>query len=173
VIVAPDIHAAEDAVAFAVLLHPHPSYGGNRFHPFIDALFDRLPTISVSAIRFDSPSAVDAAADRWPHRPGILVGYSFGAGIAASIDDERVGAWYLLAPPLVMLADATIGDVSRPKVLVIPEHDQFSPPAAVIDAVAGWQATTVTTMPDADHFLGVVEPFVVSALTWIEQVTAS
>jgi hypothetical protein len=69
-----------------------------------------------------------------------------------------------------VLQHATIGDVSRQKALVVPEYDQFSPPDAVIEAVAEWQATTVTIMPEADHFLGAVEPFVASALTWIGQV---
>jgi alpha/beta superfamily hydrolase len=181
----PDIRTADDASAFAVLLHPHPNYGGDRFHPFIDGLFHRLPGISVNAVRFDFSSAedvkardevlaaIDTAAARWPQLPAILVGYSFGAAIAARIEDDRVLAWYLLAPPLVMLADATIRDVPRPKTLVIPEHDQFSPPGAVIEAVAPWQTTTVTTVPDADHFLGVVEPVVDAALIWIREVIAS
>jgi alpha/beta superfamily hydrolase len=185
VVVVPDIRIADDPAAFAVLLHPHPSYGGDRFHPFIDGLFHRLPGISVNAIRFDFSSAddlkahdevvaaIDAAATRWPQLPAMLVGYSFGAAVAARVDDDRVLAWYLLAPPLVMLADAAIRDMPRPKALVVPEYDQFSPPGAVIEAVAGWQATTVTTVPSADHFLGFVDPVVEAALTWIGEVIAS
>jgi uncharacterized protein len=179
-----DLNAADDPSAFAVLLHPHPSYGGNRFHHFIDGLFRRLPDMAVNAIRFDFSSAapvtahreavaaLDHGAELWPGLPAVLVGYSFGAGIAAGVDDDRVAAWFLLAPPLPMLADATISQVPRPKALVVPEYDQFSPPAAVAQGVAGWKAVTVTTVPHSDHFLGVVEPVVAGALAWAGEVTA-
>jgi alpha/beta superfamily hydrolase len=177
--VVPDINNSDHAWAFTVLLHPHPHYGGDRFHPFIDALFRRLPTISVHAVRFDFSSAEDVTArgevaaaieegaSRWPQLPAILVGYSFGAGIAARVEDDRIDAWYLLAPPLAMLANATISEVRRPKAVVIPQYDQFSPPSAAATEVVKWQATTFTTVPDTDHFLGVVEPIVEAALIWI------
>jgi alpha/beta superfamily hydrolase len=56
---ATEVNVAEEATAtaLAVLLHPHPHFGGNRFHPFIEALFRRLPEIGVTAIRFDFLSA--------------------------------------------------------------------------------------------------------------------
>jgi alpha/beta superfamily hydrolase len=183
VVVALDISTADDASAVVVLLHPHPSYGGDRFHPFIDGMFRRLRDIPAHAIRFDFSSAdevrareqvvaaIDEGASRWPELRTVLVGYSFGAGIAAAVPDDRVSAWYLLAPPLAMLAQATIFQVPRPKALFIPEYDQFSPPGAVADAVGKWRPpTTVTTVPAADHFLGVVEPIVESALAWVREV---
>jgi uncharacterized protein len=174
-----DVNAADDAQGVAVLLHPHPDFGGNRFHPFIDGLFRRLPDVAVSAIRFDFSSAepsaaraevmaaIDIGVAQWPHLPLVLAGYSFGAGIAAGLDDERISGWYLLAPPAAMLSAATIGRDPRPKALAIPEHDQFSPPATIAAVVDGWATTTVTTVPDADHFLGAVRPIVDVALTWI------
>jgi len=175
------MNTASEAHGFAVLLHPHPHFGGDRFHPFIEALFRRLPDIAVSAVRFDFSSAepaaarkevmavLDEGAGRWPALPPILVGYSFGAGIAAGIGDERIAAWYLLAPPSAMLSSTTIGNDPRPKSVVVPEHDQFSPPAAVAHVVAGWDNTTFTTVPSADHFLGAVQPIVDSALHWIDR----
>jgi alpha/beta superfamily hydrolase len=167
-----------------VLLHPHPDYGGDRFHPFINGMFQRLPELSVSAIRFDFTSAarerageevvaaIDAGAARWPQLPVFLVGYSFGAGIAAGVSDHRVAGWFLLAPPLAMLAGATIGDDPRPKAVVMPEYDQFSSPDAVAEAVAQWQSTTFTTLTGADHFLGAVGPVLDAALGWIGRVAA-
>jgi len=174
-----DINAAEAPFAVAVLLHPHPDYGGNRFHPFIDRLFKRLPEVSVSAVRFNfttsSPAgagnqviaAIDHAAAQWPKCPVILAGYSFGAGVAAMIDDHRIADWYLLAPPGVMLEHATAGDDPRPKTIQVPEHDQFSPPKAIEHLVASWQSTTVDTILGVDHFLGDVEPIVDDALASI------
>jgi uncharacterized protein len=183
-VVVPEINTTDESRGFAVLLHPHPDFGGNRFHPFIEALFRRLPDIGISSIRFDFSSAelsvarnealaaIDEGAVRWPQLPALLVGYSFGAGVAVSISDERVAGWYLLAPQSAMLSAATIGDAPRPKAVIVPEHDQFSPPAAVAHVLAGWEMTTMTTLPDTDHFLGNVHPIVDGALQWIERITS-
>jgi alpha/beta superfamily hydrolase len=179
----PEVNVAEDAGSLAVLLHPHPHFGGNRFHPFIDALFRRLPESGVTAIRFDFSSAepsvataevvaaLDQGSTRSPQLGVLLVGYSFGAGIAAGVGDPRVAGWYLLAPPAAMLADVSIGPDRRPKRIVAPELDQYSPPAAIEHVVAGWETTTVATVPNADHFLGNVAPFVDDALSWIDRMT--
>lgn len=177
-----DVNMADEARALAVLLHPHPDFGGNRFHPFIEGLFRRLPASAVTALRFDFSSAEPAAAHdqvmaaidegsaRWTQRPVVLAGYSFGAGIAAGIGDERIVSWYLLAPQAPILSTAPIGDDPRPKGIAVPEFDQFSPPAAITDVVSGWENTTVTTVPKADHFLGAVSPIVDGALRWIDAV---
>jgi alpha/beta superfamily hydrolase len=181
--VAVEMNIADEATGLAVLLHPHPHFGGNRFHPFIDGLFRRLPDVAVTAIRFDFASAeppaarqevvaaLDQASARWTELPVFLVGYSFGAGIAAEIADRRIAGWYLLAPPTAMLSGATIGGDPRPKAIVVPEHDQFSPPASIAHAVAEWAGTTVTTLPDADHFLGRTGAVEDDALHWIEGMT--
>lgn len=173
----------EEARALAVLLHPHPDFGGNRFHPFIDGLFRRLPDIRVTAIRFDFSSsepsvaheqvvtAIDEGSTRWPQLPIVLAGYSFGAGIAAGLVDERIAGWYLLAPQVAALSDAPIGHDPRPKGIAVPEFDQFSPPVAVEQAVSGWEGATVTTVPNVDHFLGAVAPVVEGALHWIDRLT--
>lgn len=174
-----DLNQADDVRAFAVLLHPHPDYGGNRFHPFIDSLFHRLPGIGIAAVRFDFSSAdpavaaqeavaaIDEGAARWQDRPAVLAGYSFGAGIASTVGDTRLTGWYLLAPPVMMLSQATIGKDPRPKMIAMPEHDQFSPLPAVKEAVSGWDATTVAVLTGTDHFLGPVEPIVDGALGWM------
>lgn len=174
-----DVNPAGAGSAFAVLLHPHPDYGGDRRHPFIDRLFTRLPEVSVSAVRFDFTTsshsgaaeqviaAIDHGAGQWPDRTAVLAGYSFGAGIAAMVDDPRVAGWYLLAPPRAMLERSAIGDDPRPKSVVVPEHDQFSPPELIEPVVGKWRTTTVSTLPHADHFLGHVEPIVDDALEWI------
>jgi uncharacterized protein len=183
--VAAEMNIAQAPKALAVLLHPHPDFGGNRFHPFIDGLFHRLPELGVTAIRFDFSTAQPAAARdevlssmneasaSWPELSVVLAGYSFGAGIAASIADERIAGWYLLAPPAAMLSAARIGDDRRPKAIAVPQFDQFSPPDAIAHAVAGWEMTSVTTVPNADHFLGAVPPIVDEALRWVEGLVSS
>src|SRR3954471_15625045 len=103
-----DRNDAKDPSAGAVLLHPHPDYGGDRFNPVVDALFRALPDAGVSAVRFDfSSSDVDVAADEvraalslLDIRPLVIIGYSFGADVATTVADDRVAGWYLIAPPL-------------------------------------------------------------------------
>jgi alpha/beta superfamily hydrolase len=178
-----DVNPASGAKAVAVLLHPHPDYGGDRWHPFIDGMFRRLPAIGAEAVRFDfSTSDVPAARSQavaavarssGTGLPVVLVGYSFGAGIAAGVDEASIAGWYLLAPPAPMLADAAIGQDPRPKRIVVPERDQFSPPEVVATAVADWPATSVEMAPGADHFLGgQVESIVAAALGWVASLLA-
>ncbi len=179
-----DVNAPAAPRAVGVLLHPHPDYGGDRFHPFIDTLFRRLPEVGTVALRFDfssgDPSAagqdgravIDAGAAKWPGRPVVLFGYSFGAGVASGITDAKIAAWYLLAPPGHVLVDAPIGPDPRPKALVVPARDQFSPPAVIAAQAEEWAATTVTVVADADHFLGPVDPIVDNALAWVATVLA-
>ncbi|HWE56715.1 MAG TPA: hypothetical protein VG435_14475 [Acidimicrobiales bacterium] len=176
---ATDINAADVAVGAAVLLHPHPDYGGNRHHPFIDGLFRRLPEVSVSAVRFDfatsSPAeargqvldGIESATAGGPHLPVVLVGYSFGAAIGAMVDAPELVGWYLLAPPSAMLGDAVIGADLRPKSIQVPEHDQFSTTASIEQATSGWRSTVVETVVGIDHFLGDVRPIVERAVDWI------
>jgi len=180
-VVAFESSPAADARAAAVLLHPHPSFGGNRHNNVIEALYRALPAAGVTAVRFDFSSAdvAEAAAeaiealDQTTTRPLVLIGYSFGADIAASISDPRLAGWLLVAPPLQMVPMADLGAARdpRPKRVLVPEHDQFSPPAKTRPAVDGWLATTIEVIPGADHFLsGATDMVVVQALGWLDAI---
>jgi hypothetical protein len=68
------------------------------------------------------------------------------------------------------LASSAIGHDPRPKAVVVPEFDQYSPPATVTRLVDGWEQATVTTVPNTDHFLGPVQPIVDSAVEWIGEI---
>src|SRR6478752_4139899 len=75
----------------AVVCHPHPLYGGNRFNNVVEALFGALPAAGFTTIRFDfraahdhgvaerldAIAAIDAVAG--DGSPVVLAGYSFGA----------------------------------------------------------------------------------------------
>ena len=180
-----DIRAPESPRLVAVLLHPHPRFGGNRFHPFVDGLHRRLPEAGVAAVRFDFESeemghavgqveaALGEADERWPGVPSVLAGYSFGAGVAAAVDDQRLEGWLLLAPQVEPLSSSPLRLVPRPKFLIVPEFDQFAPPALVEAAVEGWVATTVSIAAGSDHFLGPVQAIVQEAVGWISTLAGS
>ena len=167
----------DGAAAIAVLLHPHPDMGGNRFNHVVESLYRGLPAAGIGALRFDfSSSDMDvavaearAAIDAAPTGRLVLVGYSFGTMVASRIVDERVVGWFLVAPPIDQV-DPAIGDDPRPKALATPEHD-FSPPAHVADVTAGWTATERHVVPGTDHFLAGAMPGVVDqVVAWIRAV---
>jgi alpha/beta superfamily hydrolase len=172
-----DVNGPDVVDAAAVLLHPHPDYGGTRLHPLVDRLFHRLPEAGVGTVRFDYPSAeaaardetlrgIAAAAARWPSCPVLLVGYSFGAGVAAAISDPSVAGWFLVAPQAAPLEGSSLGGDHRPKALIVPERDQFAPPDQIAAATADWTATTLQIVP-GDHFLAVsIGPIVDACLAW-------
>jgi uncharacterized protein len=174
-----DAAGPDDAPVVAVLLHPHPHFGGDRHHPFVGNLYRRLPDVGLGAVRFDLASAdgdaaaeqvlwaVDVAANRWPAASVVLVGYSFGAGIACRVDDERVRGWFLVAPPAQMLPAATIGGSPCPKRIVVPARDQFSTLDSVGDATVDWKTTDIDAVDD-DHFLwNVMDAVVGAAVEWV------
>lgn len=160
-----DVAAVAAPRAAAIVCHPHPQYGGNRFNNVVDALFEALPTLGVTTLRFDfraefghgeaelldAVAAVDEVIDTAPGVPVVAAGYSFGAMIALGLDDERVTHRVLVAPPLGRM-EMRIGR-SLPTIVLTPEHDQFAAPDAVEPVVAGWSSATFVTIPSADHFV--------------------
>jgi alpha/beta superfamily hydrolase len=71
-----------------------------------------------------------------------------------SVGDARIGGWFGAAPPLrVVDADEMIaGRDVRPKVLAVPERDQFRPPESARAATSSWISTRIEVVPGADHF---------------------
>jgi alpha/beta superfamily hydrolase len=175
-----DVHAPAGAPAGVVLLHPHPDMGGDRFNPVVDAVWRAAVDAGWAAVRFDFSSSDRVAAaneaawalDLLPSTPVVgLVGYSFGAAIAAGLDDDRIDRWVLVAPPFgshVPAADLPAGADERPKLVLVPAHDQFCPPAAASTQTAAWQATTIEPVPGVDHFLaGATRAVADRVLAWL------
>jgi hypothetical protein len=104
--------------------------------------------------REDVRAALDRAALLAPEQPVLACGYSFGAEVTLTVDDPRVSAWLVVAPPLRMFdADEYVAAHDpRPKHIFVGAHDQVAPPAVVRDATADWPTTTVHVIDMADHF---------------------
>ncbi|HEV7888769.1 MAG TPA: alpha/beta family hydrolase [Acidimicrobiales bacterium] len=161
--------------AAAVLAHPHPMHGGNMRSIVPGALFDALPAAGVAAIRFnfrgvgrsegefgegepeplDILAAIDAVDAITEGLPLLLAGWSFGADMSLTVADERVSGWCAVAPPLrfANVERMAARHDERPKLLVIPENDQYRSPASAREVVAGWKNTRLEVVPGADHFL--------------------
>ncbi len=167
--------APDKPAVVAVLCHPHPQYGGTMRSMLTSALFDALPRAGIACLRFnfrgvegsegaygegrDEPldvvAAIDAAAGAAPGVPLALVGWSFGADMALTVGDQRVGGWVGIAPPLRFRAAGdyvTVGKDARPKLLILAARDEFRPPADVEAHVAEWTNTRIEIVSGASHF---------------------
>ena len=156
-----------------VLCHPHPQYGGTMRSIVISALFEALPGAGIACLRFnfrgvegsagehtggvgeveDVQAAVDAAASGTVDGPLVLVGWSFGADMALSVVDARIAGWVAIAPPLRFRPDFDpVARDTRPKHLVLAQHDEFRSPSDVQADVAPWNSITTEIVPGASHF---------------------
>jgi uncharacterized protein len=159
-----------------VISHPHPLRGGNRYSPVVGTLFTAFADAGFAVIRYDFRgvgtstgthgdgvaerldvrAAIDTMRNALPDRPILNVGYSFGSRVALTVDAPGVIGWVGVAPPLAVSPPsderAEIGRDKRPKLLIVPELDQFSPPDKTNDAIAGWNQCEVVVVDQADHF---------------------
>lgn len=169
-----DLALQTHPVAGAVVCHPHPQYGGDRFNGVVDSVFHALAGAGVLALRFDFRGVNDsqgsfdggtgerldvaAAVDALQHLrddvPLWVVGYSFGALVALDVVHPAVHGWVAIAPPLATVPTARLAAADhRPKFVIVPRHDQFAPPDAVLPVLDTWANTTVQVVESADHFL--------------------
>lgn len=166
---------AEPPRSLMVLCHPHPQYGGNMHATVIEWLFRQLPGHGIGVLRFnfrgvpgsegshdegvgerlDVAAAIDDLGARWPEIPLFVGGWSFGADVSLAVDHPRHSGWFSVAPPLavVRVADMAAPTDPRPKLLAIPEHDQFNPPDKATASTEHWTNTTLELVPNTDHFL--------------------
>ncbi len=183
-----DLAVPTGARAGAVVCHPHPSYGGDRFNHVVTALYEALPSAGIAALRFDfraefgdgvgerldAIGALDELEAVVGDLPLAMVGYSFGAWIVASLTDERIRASVLVAPPLAMMP--AVPTPRRPTLVMTPLHDQFSPPTANEPIVASWIAESASPIEHeviamADHsLLGRTGVVATRATTWLTDV---
>lgn len=163
------------ATVGVVLTHPHPLFGGSMRSLVTSELFRAAPAHGLAVLRFnfrgvegsggehgagrdeahDVVAALDALATRLPGAPIVVAGWSFGADVALSVLDERIAGWFLVAPPMRILSlDELRGAHDpRPKLLVVPEHDEFNPPERASTTSADWVATDLEVVRGADHYL--------------------
>lgn len=106
------------------------------------------------AERLDLAAACELADLLEPDAPVVLAGYSFGSVVALDVTHPLVEAWLAVAPPLAMLARGPVSSRNpRPKIIVAPEHDQFSDPDDLAALVSTWENTEMRVVASVDHFL--------------------
>lgn len=169
-----------DPRAMAIVLHPHPSQGGTAEHKIPATLAKALVDIGFLVLRpnfrgvgrsagehasaggeaDDVRQLADALRTRFAHLELALVGFSFGAFVAATVAKQLAGAGHPIRR--VALAGLPYGPVRGsppydtpsgiPGALVVHgERDDRVPLAAVLDW-ARLDGQPVVVVPGADHF---------------------
>lgn len=157
-----DLALADESFGGLVICHPHPLYGGSRHDAVVAAVWDAGFAANLSVMRFDFRRDHDkgaaerldvaAAVEALAPRKVVLVGYSFGSYVCLRTDAPGVVGWVGIAP-IVDADDHASGSDDRPTLLITARHDQFAPPAQVVERTAAWRSTTIHELPSADHFL--------------------
>lgn len=169
-----------------IIGHPHPLYGGDRHNHVVQAMQRAAYEMDCHSIapdfrgtgmsggqhddgdaeRLDLMAACELADMMEPDGAIVMCGYSFGSVVAMNVTHPYIVGWIAMAPPLPMLTSAPLASrYAQPKILLAPEHDQFTDPSKLQEHIAQWTATTVNVMPQVDHSIAVgAEQFFKSAL---------
>jgi uncharacterized protein len=167
--------------ATLICFHPNPTAGGSMDAHLLREVSEQLPALAAVAVlrvntrgttsragtsegAFDDGGAerydVSAALDLAEHDdlPRLwLLGWSFGADLVLRHgDDPSVEGALLISPAL---RTSTPADLQRwasrgtPLVAVVPEHDEYLPPAAARERFAVVRQCEVVTIFGAGHLL--------------------
>lgn len=154
--------AEGDATRCAVITHPHPLYGGNMHNNVVMTARDAALAAGFSSLRFNfrgvgrsggvhdegrgevqDLATVITQAGSQP----ILIGYSFGAWIAAAFLTYHPLPCILIAPPTGMFAFPSLQE--HTVWAVIGSRDQFCDQQALKNIL---DADRLTILPGIDHF---------------------
>lgn len=158
----------------AVILHPHPQYGGSMDNNVVEALARGAAEAGWASLRFNfrgvggssgqhgggGPEAGDvAAAAQWLRQrqqgPVALLGYSFGAYVgslaAAKVEGLHGGFW--VSPPLIIGPLEPWPAALGPLLMACGERDQFTDLAG-LETYARQQGAhcSLSTYAEVDHF---------------------
>lgn len=150
----------------AVVMHPHPLYGGDMHNHVVAALCATFAAAGASTLRFnfrgtgrsegqheggaaETGDALAAAAFLRAEAPAdalLLAGYSFGALVAAAAArDAGAAGLFLVSPP----AAALVLPDGIPTVMITGEADPIAPPDAL--AIHARDHCRIVVIPGVDH----------------------
>jgi alpha/beta superfamily hydrolase len=173
-----------------VLCHPHPLYGGDMDNPVVRRAAEAAAGAGLITLRFnfrgvgasegshgggdgeqdDVAAALGLLAERLPGaRPLGLLGYSFGAWVAARVAAGRTGlaGLCLIAPPVGMLAFPSIDAAGLDTLLVAGTRDDYCPPEELRALAAQGVPGETVSLRGADHlFSGQLVPLAQAVAAW-------
>jgi len=169
----------DDAERVALLLHPHPLYGGTMHNPVVFHCAKALAEAGAETLRInfrgvgestgtwdegrgeleDAQAALDFLLAAQPKaRDVIVLGYSFGSGMGLRLGcrDDRVRRLIAVATPVGLVDLGFLGRCTKPKLFVHGELDELAPLEPLRSALADRVAppADLRVIDGADHFFG-------------------
>lgn len=158
--------------AIVVIGHPHPLYGGDRTNHVVRAMQEAAHALDCHSIavdfrgvgnsggqhddgdseRLDLAAACELADLLEIDCPIVMTGYSFGAVVALNVSHPLIAGWIAIAPPVQMMAhDPLAAQKPGPKILLSPQHDQFTTPTELRTKTNDWKNCDVVELLSVDH----------------------
>lgn len=156
-----------------VLCHPHPLYGGDMHNPVVLRAASACAAAGLGTLRFNfrgvgrsTGSHDDGRGERddvrsamtalgtllGPDAAVALLGYSFGAVVAAASAPPSAAGLALVAPPLAFSVLDRLPAVAGPLMVVVGDADDYCPAAALERLRATWPRADVRLLAATDHF---------------------
>lgn len=171
------IDVPSGALGGAVLCHPHPLYGGDMDNPVVVRCREVCAALGLATLRFNFRGV---GRSRGSHGQGVaerldveaalaqlrkvlatdamvLIGYSFGAMVAAQVatTETNLAGLGLIAPALALegvALPATVGRLSSALLVVAGSQDDYCPPTALREVSERFPNALVRTVEGANHF---------------------
>jgi alpha/beta superfamily hydrolase len=166
---------AAPAAGGALLLHPHPLYGGNLHNKVVFTSQQVCARLGLATLRFnfrgvgasagayddgqgeqaDARAALAALAAALPEQPLSVVGFSFGAWIALRLaaDEPRVATVAALGTPVDWAALDFLARCAKPKLFIHGSEDQYCDPEALARRYPDYAPPKrLEWIAGADHF---------------------
>jgi alpha/beta superfamily hydrolase len=179
-------------VAAAVVCHAHPLHGGMMHFKVVFRAAKALQSAGAAVLRFnfrgvgrsegrfddghgeqdDARAALDEMERRFPDRPLVLGGFSFGSVVAlrVGVPDPRVRAVFAIGYPATFVEESVLLDGPKPRLFVQGEKDQFGSGEAIralVEPLSGSRSLVV--VPGTDHFFnGRLDELQGAVCTWAE-----
>lgn len=165
--------SAEQAVATAVVCHPHPLQQGTMTNKVVTTVARAFARLGTDAVRFnfrgvgasagsyadgvgerdDALAVVAWCRERWPGRPLYLGGFSFGAAVAIAVASRAAPAGLVSVAPPVDRLPAELVAPACPWVLVHGDADDVVPAAPVLEWARKLAAPPrIVLLPGVGHF---------------------
>jgi hypothetical protein len=159
-----------------VMTHPHPLYGGNMYHPVVEAVLKAYLHTGYSTLRFnfrgvdqseghyddgigeqeDVKNALAFLAEQGKNRLE-LSGYSFGAWVCAFglRTLSQVERLVMVSPPVAFMSFDSLARDSRIELIIGADGDDIAPPALIREQIPLWNPEAVfKVITGSDHFYG-------------------
>lgn len=167
--------AESDAPMVVLICHPHPLYGGTMHNKVVFRVARTLHALGLPVLRFnfrgtglsegvhdegrgereDVRAALDWLAAKFPAKPVLLAGFSFGAlvGLDVGRSDRRVHGLVGLGLPVSRAEPGFLRGCSKAKLFLHGSEDQFGDVHQVEDFVATLpEPKRLVVVPGGDHF---------------------